>query len=405
MADSNGRRKAILLIIDGVGDLPTPMTPLQAARKPNMDRLARNGITGMLSTIKRFLVPGSDVSHLNILGYDPMVFYCGRGPLEALGLGIKLNDGDVAFRANFATLQGGKITDRRAGRVDTKTASELAPLLSMQIDGVQAIFRNSVEHRGALVLRGKGLSACVSETDPHAAGEIRECQPLDESPEARRTADIVNRFTKLAAERLSAAPQNRKTETGNRKPANAILLRGAGQYVPALSFYERYGLSGACVAGGALYRGIATFMGMDILMVKGATGDKGTDLKAKAAAAAKAIKNYDFVFMHVKACDSAGHDGDFELKKRMIEKIDSVIPVLEKTGACIIITGDHSTPVSLRAHSGHEVPILVHGGERYDTVKKFDEISCQEGGLGHLRGKDIIPLLLNITGRAEKIGS
>jgi len=405
MADSNNRRKALLLIIDGLGDLPTPKTPLQAAKKPNMDRLAKNGITGMLSTIKRFLVPGSDVSHLNILGYDPVVFYAGRGPLEALGLGMKLSHGDVAFRANFATVKGNKITDRRAGRVDTKTASALAPSLSMKIDDVEVSFKNSVEHRGALVLRGNGLSGRVSDTDPHSPGDIAECVPTDESPEAKKTADIVNKFTKLAIERLSAAPENRKLAAGGGKQANAVLLRGAGTFCPAPSFYERYGMNAACIAGGALYRGVARFMGMDILMAQGASGDRNTDLKAKAEAAAKALKTYDFVFMHVKACDSAGHDGNFKLKTEMIEKIDKIIPILEKTGASIIITGDHSTPCSLKAHSGHEIPMLVYGGERVDGVKKFDEISCMNGGLGHVRGKDIIPLILNITNRAEKVGS
>jgi len=398
---SNNRRKALLLIIDGLGDLPTPKTPLQAAKKPNIDRLAKKGITGMLSTIKRFLVPGSDVSHLNILGYDPVVFYAGRGPLEALGLGMKLSHGDVAFRANFATIKNNKITDRRAGRVDTKIASTLAPLLSMKIDDVEVSFKNSVEHRGALVLRGKGLSGCVSDTDPHALGDIAECEPMDESPEAKKTADIVNKFTKLAIERLSAAPGNK----GRSTPANAVLLRGAGTFCPAPSFYERYGLNAACIAGGALYHGVAKFMGMDIIMAQGATGDQHTDLKAKAESAAKALKTYDFVFMHVKACDSAGHDGNFELKTEMIEKIDKIIPILEETGASIIITGDHSTPCSLKAHSGHEIPLLVYGGERVDGVDTFDEISCMKGGLGHVRGKDIIPLILNITNRAEKVGS
>jgi len=402
---ANNHRKAVLLIIDGLGDLPTPKTPLQAAKKPNMDRLAKNGITGMLCTIKRFLVPGSDVSHLNILGYEPTIFYAGRGPLEALGVGIQLKEGDVAFRTNFATIENGKVTDRRAGRIDTKAASGLAPLLSMKIDDIQVIFKHSVEHRGALVLRGKGLSGAVSDTDPHKAGEIHQCVPLDESPGAQKTADIVNKFTKLAIERLSTAPENTKLETQNRKPANAVLLRGAGCYKPILSFYERYGLNAACIAGGALYRGVARYLGMDVILAQGASGDKDTNLKAKAEAAAKALKNYDFVFLHVKACDSAGHDGDFGLKKKMIEKIDAIIPLLEKTGACIVITGDHSTPVSLKAHSGHEVPILVYRGERVDEVKKFDEMSCMKGGLGHIRGKDILPLILNITGRAEKIGS
>lgn len=394
-------RKAILLIIDGLGDLETPRTPLQAAKKPNLDRLAKGGICGMLSPVKRFVIPGSDVSHLNLLGYDPSVFYHGRGPLEALGLGIRMEQGDVAFRANFATVSGGTVTDRRAGRVDTKTASALASRLSIAIDGVEAVFKNSVEHRGALVLRGKGLSSNISATDAHEGELLPPCHPLDNTPEAKKTADIVNRFTTLAIELLENAPENE----GRDHPANAILLRGAGQFVKAPSFHERYGLNAACVAGGALYRGVATYLGMDLVIVPGATGDKTTDLKAKAAAAVKALKDYDMVFLHIKLCDSFGHDGDFVGKKKAIESIDKVIPILEKTGACIIVTGDHSTPVSLKAHSGHEVPILVYKGERKDDVKRFDEASCAKGGLGHIRGKDIIHLILNVTGRAQKYGS
>ena len=394
-------KKAILLIIDGLGDLPTPKTPLQAAKKPNLDLLARKGITGMMSPVAKYVVPGSDVAHLNLLGYDPAIFYRGRGPLEALGLGLKLQDGDVAFRANFATYAEGKITDRRAGRIDTASASLLSKYLSMKIDDVEVVFRSSTEHRGAMVLRGKNLSASISPTDAHVGEELHPCAPLDDSAEAKRTAEIVNRFTKIAIERLSAAPENK----GRKAPANAVLLRGAGNFIKAPSFYERFGMKGACVAGGALYKGVASFVGMDVILVPGATGDRNTDMEAKARAAAKALASYDFIFLHIKVCDSAGHDGDFRLKKEGIERIDKIIPILEKTGACIIITGDHSTPVSLKAHSGHEVPILVFGGERNDDVKRFDEISCAKGGLGHLKGKDVIPLILNITGRAEKYGS
>ena len=154
--------KAILLIIDGLGDLPTPKTPLQAAKTPNLDRLAKNGITGMLTPLKRYIVPGSDTSHLQLLGYDPAFFYTGRGPLEALGVGVKLREGDVAFRTNFATVKNGKIIDRRAGRIDTEIAAELSKNLSMRINNIDITFRNSVEHRGVLVLRGEGISSMVS---------------------------------------------------------------------------------------------------------------------------------------------------------------------------------------------------------------------------------------------------
>jgi len=395
-------KKAILFIIDGLGDLPTPKTPLQVAKTPNLDKLAKNGITGMLSPISRYMIPGSDTSHLQLLGYDPKFFYNGRGPLEALGLAIELQEGDVAFRANFATVRDGIVVDRRAGRIDTKTASLLSKLLSMEIEGVKVIFKNSVEHRGALVLRGDGLSCNIGETDPHSKHPIPVCHPIDDTAEAAKTARIVNKFTKIAQERLSMASENKS----RKKPANAVLLRGAGEYQEATSFIERFGMNGICVAGGALYKGVASFMNMDLALVPGATGDKNTDFIAKAKATASALASeYDFVFLHVKACDSAGHDGDFESKTKALEKIDKMIPILEKTGACIIVTGDHSTPVSRKNHTGHEVPILVYRGERSDDVKKFDEKSCALGGLGHIEGKDIIPLILNVTERAEKYGS
>jgi len=394
-------KKSILLVIDGLGDLPTPKTPLQAAKTPNLDRLAKNGITGMMNPVAKYVVPGSDTSHLQILGYDPGIFYGGRGPLEALGVGIEMRNGDIAFRTNFATVQNGAITDRRAGRIDTKTASALIKYIPKKIDDVEIIFKHSVEHRGALVLRGKGLSSEVSETDPHSHTPLPSCHALDTTPEARKTAAIINKFTKITMEALESAPENRK----RKKPANAILVRGAGIFREIPSFYERFGISAICVAGGALYRGVATYLGMDIALVPGATGDKNTDLKAKAQAAVKSLQHYDMVFLHIKGCDSAGHDGDFETKKRFIEKIDSIIPILEKTGACIVVTADHTTPVSLRKHTGHEVPVLVYRGERKDDVKKFDEISCAKGGLGHIKGKNIIPLILNITEKAEKYGS
>jgi len=393
--------KTILLIIDGLGDLPRPKTPLQVAKKPNLDKLARDGITGMMAPLKRYLVPGSDTSHLQILGYDPALFYCGRGPLEALGLGIKLQDGDIAFRANFATMNERKITDRRAGRIDTETASKLSSNLSMRINNVDVIFKNSVEHRGVLVLRGKNLSSLVSDTDPHEMDQLQQCHPLNNSEEAKRTAQIINAFTEIASERLSRDPENQNRP----KPANAILLRGPGSYRPIPSFHERFDLNGVCIAGGALYRGVATYLGMDILLVPGVTGDKNTNLKAKADAAANALEHYDFVFMHIKGCDNAGHDGNFDAKKKMVERIDEIIPILRKTKANIVITADHSTPVSRKGHSGHEVPILVYGDERKDGVKKFDEISCAQGGLGHIKGKDIIPLVLNLSDKAKKYGS
>ncbi|MBI5223703.1 2,3-bisphosphoglycerate-independent phosphoglycerate mutase [Candidatus Micrarchaeota archaeon] len=395
-------KKAILLIIDGLGDLPTPKTPLQAAKKPHFDKLAKEGITGLLSPISPFVVPGSDVAHLNLLGYDPLVYYDGRGPLEALGLGMDLKPGDVAFRANYATIDGETVTDRRAGRIDTQTASALSKYVPMKIDDVEVLFKNSAEHRGALILRGPGLSSKITPTDPHdPSGHFEGAHAT--SKEGAKTARIINEFTSAVRIRLSQAVENQ----GRQKPANIVLLRGAGSFNTAPSFSTRFGISGVCIAGGALYKGVSKFIGLDIIDVPGATGDKNTDLKAKARATISALSNYDFVFLHVKGCDSAGHDGKFDEKKKMLERIDKeLLPSLIKSGAYLIITGDHSTPCSRKAHSGHEVPLLVWGdSERIDGVKKFDEISCMAGGLGHLQGKDVLPLILNLIEKSKKYGS
>ncbi|HID73353.1 TPA: 2,3-bisphosphoglycerate-independent phosphoglycerate mutase, partial [Candidatus Micrarchaeota archaeon] len=363
-----GMNKVVLFIIDGLGDLPTPKTPLQAAKTPNLDKIAHKGVTGMLAPLGRGVVPGSDTSHLELLGYDPRLFYCGRGPLEALGLGMELEEGDVAFRANFATVEDGKVVDRRAGRIDTESASKLAEGLSMEIEGVKVIFQNSVEHRGALVLRGAGISHMVSGTDAKRGHPLPLSHPFDESGESEKTARVVNTFMQKAMEKLGTSHVNKIREAAGKPPANALLLRGAGSYVEVPTFEERFNVKAACVAGGALYRGVARYLGLDIFMLTGNTGDKHTDLKAKAIAVVKALEDYDLLFLHVKACDNFGHDGDFKGKTKMLERIDKeMISALAKTGADLVITGDHSTPCSRKGHSGHEVPILFYGdNERYD---------------------------------------
>lgn len=394
---------AILLVIDGLGDLPTPKTPLQAAKTKHLDTLAKQGSTGLLATIAPGVVPGSDTSHLQLFGYDPEKFYFGRGPLEALGIGMNLKEGDVAFRANFGTVKNGSIIDRRAGRIATADAHKLEASLNMRIDDVQVLFKSSVEHRGVLILRGPGLSAKVSDTDPHKIGPLMQCKALERNPRTTKTARIVNKFTKLAQEKLKKNPVNK----GRKLPANIVLLRGAGTYHKVPSLKERLSIRGACIAGGALYKGVAKFVGMDVLHVQGATGTGSTNLKAKAKAAVKASKKYDFVFVHVKACDSFSHDGNFKGKTKMLEKIDKeLLSTLEKSNAYLIVTGDHSTPCIRKAHSGHEIPILIHGkNERQDNVKKFDEISCMQGGLGHLHGKDVMPIILNLIRKAKMYGS
>lgn len=399
------RESIILLILDGVGDLPTPKTPLQAAKKPNMDKLAAEGITGMFSPLGRGIVPGSDTSHLQLFGYDPEIFYPGRGPLEALGIGMELQPEDIAFRTNFGTVSNNKLIDRRAGRIQTEDSQKLQKYLSTKIEDVEVIFRASVDHRGAVIFRGPGLSHHISDTDPHTTGNLIKSIPLDDTPEAEKTARIVNKYIEFAIDVLQNAKENKLRKKKKKLPANILLLRGAGEYRVVPSFVERFGIEAACVAGGALYCGVSKYIGLDVFRLP---KKKNREIiKEKAVAAAKATANYDLVFLHIKGCDNHGHDGNFKGKKEMIERIDKeVIPIIKKTGASIIITGDHSTPVSRKSHSGHELPILIWSKEeRYDNVKKFDELNCMNGGLGHINGCDMMPIILNILKKAEKYGS
>ena len=399
--------KVIFIICDGLGDLPNGRgdTPLSAARKPHMDSLAREGQCGLLHTIGRGIVPGSDTAHLALFGYDPHDYYRGRGAFEALGAGINLRTGDVAFRCNFATVDAERrVIDRRAGRLNGGKALEPA-VNGIRVPGCSLKFVSTVEHRGVLVLRGSGLSSAVSDTDPHDAGRrILRCEPADKSPEAARTASIVNEFTRRVVPALRRQPFNAKRA----KPANAILLRGAGSYRKVDGLKAKYGVQATCIAGGALYKGVARYVGMSVPHVRGATGRADTDLDAKADAALSALRNRDLVVVHVKATDSFGHDGDFEGKRRMIERIDEMMGRLRKgaEGSYLVLTGDHSTPVQLKAHSHEPVPVLINGPwTRVDSVKRFDEASCASGSLGHLTGLELFRTIIGLTRKSKKYGS
>jgi len=401
--------KAILVICDGLGDrLIKNRTPLQMARRNNLNKLASKGVTGLMHTIAPGVIPGSDTAHLALFGYDPYTSYQGRGVYEALGAGLELEEGDIAFRCNFATVdERGIVRDRRAGRI-----KDVGPVLAKELDGqkvdsVRIVFKATTEHRGVLVLRGQGLSRNITDTDPHELNvPVLKSKPLDGTMEAKRTAFILNRFTDLSYEILSEHPINEEREKKGKPPANIVLSRGAGAYKSLDSLGDRYGIKTACIAGGALYKGVAKAVGMDVIEVEGATGTADTDLMAKAKAAKKALEDYDVVFLHVKATDNFSHDGDVKGKVRMIEKIDRMIGELMKTDSYIIFTGDHSTPCSLRNHSADPLPIVIYGeGVIPDDVKKFDEVSCMKGGLGHIRGMDVIPIILSLIGKTSIFGS
>ncbi len=402
--------------MDGLGDRPVEefggKTPLEYANTPNMDKFATLGMNGLLHVISPGVTPGSDTAHLALFGADPYEYYTGRGPFEAAGIGLEVKHGDIAFRTNFATINNQDIIiDRRAGRIKTGT-EELANLFQdMEIDGIKIILKPGTEHRAALILRGEGLSDMVSENDPHVEGkEPQEFHPLDDSPEAQKTARVLTTFVMKAKTLLSNAEVNKDRESQGLPPANYLLIRGAGKVPKLPNFEKEYCLETACVAGGGLYKGVGRLLGMHIIEDPRMTGGTTTDLSATFGNALEALKNYDFVFTHVKGTDNFSHDGDPVGKMKFIEKIDKelyrFLPENFKQDLVVMITGDHSTPCSFKDHSADPVPLIICSPDcRVDKVTKFGESYAVEGNLGHLLGKHIMGIALNELRLVHKFGA
>ncbi|MEN3001581.1 MAG: 2,3-bisphosphoglycerate-independent phosphoglycerate mutase [Armatimonadota bacterium] len=408
--------KALLVIGDGMGDRPAAelgnRTPLEAAHTPTMDRLAQEGECGLMDPIAPGIRAGSDTAHLALLGYDPYKVYTGRGPFEALGIGMEVRGGDIALRCNFSTVdEDWRVVDRRAGRITQGTDQLAAVLNGIEIEGVQCFFKESVAHRGALVLRGEGLSPYITDVDPHAEGEpVAECRPLDPNDAvAARTARIVNAFVRLSYERLKEHPINRERVAQGLLPANIVLPRGAGVAPHLEPFPQRHGVRAVAVVETGLIRGIARFVGMDTLDAPGATGGVDSDLMSIGRTLVQALQQYDFVLCNVKAPDICGHDGNPLQKVEVIERMDAMLRlVLEMAGRnfYLALTADHSTPCSVRDHSGDPVPLLIWGPDlRSDEVQAFHERACARGGLGRLRGCDLMPILTQLMGVQEKFGA
>ncbi|MEM0057378.1 MAG: 2,3-bisphosphoglycerate-independent phosphoglycerate mutase [Candidatus Bathyarchaeia archaeon] len=411
--------KALLIIGDGMADRPLKelgwRTPLEAANKPSMNHVASVGICGIIDPIAPGIPPGSDTATLALLGYDALKVYSGRGAFEALGWGIEVAQGDVCFRCNFATVnEEMTILDRRAGRIASEDASKLAESLrrvKLSKPGVDFIFANTVEHRAVLVLRGSRLSPAVSDSDPAIEGkEILKVKPLDDSAEARFTAELLNELAQKFHEVLKAHPLNKERKTHGKPPANFILFRGAGTLPKIKPLSELYMLKASCVAATALIRGVCRAAGMQLLNVKGATGNVHTDYIAKAKAAVKALENSDLVLLHVKAPDAASHDGNIKQKVEVIEKIDKMLAyILNKidlSETYVALTADHTSSCITRNHEGDPVPIAIMGPYiRSDDVDEFSERACARGGLGRLRGKNLMPILMNYLGKVKKFGA
>lgn len=389
--------KLVLLVLDGLGGMPlgpAGPTELEYAHTVNMDALAADGVLGMHIPIAPGIAPGSGPAHLALFGYDPLKYNIGRGALAAAGVGLDLRPGDVVARGNFATLDpNGNIKDRRAGRIPSEEALPLVERLqAIQLPGVEVTVRHVREYRFVIRLRGEGLSPRLKDTDPQRVGiPAFPVEPEEDTPEARRTADLFNQWIAEARKHLADHPK-----------ANGVLLRGFATDPQLPPFPKRYGLRAAAIAEYPMYRGIARLVGMDVLDLEGTSPE---DLFRTAA---KHWENYDFFYIHYKPTDSYGEDGDFFAKAKAIEAVDRALPILmEQKPDVLVITGDHSTPAKWRSHSWHPVPVLLWApaSARTDDQYRFGENACAHGGLGIFPAVYLMPLMLAHAGRLKKYGA
>lgn len=405
--------------MDGMGDRPIKelnnQTPLQAANTPNMDQMAKEGITGIMDSIAPGIRPGSDTAHLSILGYNPYEVYTGRGPFEASGVALDVIPGDIAFRCNFSTMdENGIVTDRRAGRIREGTKDLVEKLNAMVLDDykdIKIIFKESTGHRAVLVLRGEGLSDKVSDADPKVEGKApAEVVALDGSAEAEKTADILNKVVAKTYEMLKDHPVNLERIKNDLPPANVVIPRGAGAVPEVEPINDKYEINSACIAETGLIMGIARFAGMDVIEMEDVTGGVDTNLDNIRDTIIDQVKNsdHDFFLINIDGADEAGHDGNVKQKVEFIEKVDKVVmsELLKLEDVYIFLTADHSTPISVKNHTGDPVPILIRGPEvRTDDVEEYNEFATYKGGLCRIRGSDVMNIMMDYMNYSHKFGA
>jgi 2,3-bisphosphoglycerate-independent phosphoglycerate mutase len=406
-----------MIIGDGMADRPLKQlgyrTPLEAAKPASMDKLASMGMSGLLDPVAVGVAPGTETACLTLLGYDAKSIL-GRGPFEAAGCGIKLKQDDVAFRCNLATVNEDlKMMDERAGRIGQETqalAEAVKTFTPKKASNVHVIYEQSSGFKGALVLRGQGLSPHVSAALPKKGESLLPVKPLDASPEAARTAEVLNEFVQESHRLLREHPVNVKRMAEGRLPANIIVPWGGAKTPQLKPFTEKYKLRAACVAGVSIVKGIANLSGMSVLNVKGATGGLDTDTLAKAEAALNAAKTHDFVLVHVEGPDEASHDGDVRGKIAIIKKVDAMVGVIMKNvdldDTVLVLLADHATSCMLRQHTGDPVPIAVASNALVkDGITRYSESAACHGGFSRLLGSHIMPIILNLIGKPERTGS
>ncbi|MEO0080228.1 MAG: 2,3-bisphosphoglycerate-independent phosphoglycerate mutase [candidate division WOR-3 bacterium] len=392
-------KKILLVVLDGLGGIPrNGKTELETAWKPNLDRLAAKSGIGLLLPVAPGVTPGSGPAHLALFGYNPIEYRVGRGVLEAMGVGLDVGENDLCARANFATIgPDGIIVDRRAKengeRMKTELCVQLCENLQHEIrliEDVEVLIRPGKEHRFAVVFRGPGLAPGLSDSDPGDEG-LPPKTVKEQVPAAAKSSRIANIFIERCAAIL-----------GKRKQANFVLLRGLALPPKIPSMQERYKLNPACIATYPMYRGLARLVGMTVL-------DTGDSWESELETLCQHYSRFDFFFLHIKELDRAGEDGDFDRKVELIEEFDEeIVPQLVNLNFDVLaITGDHSTPALLRAHSWHSVPFLLYSPyvRPQVQVEEFGERACVRGNIGYLSACDLMPLLLAHALKLRKFGA
>ena len=392
--------KMALVVLDGLGDIATTeqgeLTPLEAAKTPNLDALVRRGCAqGRMIPVAPGITPGSGPGHLGLFGYDPIEWEVGRGVIETLGLGIELKNGDVAARANFCTLDAkGLVTDRRAGRIATEVCERLCGILSSKIKKIgttQVLIYPGKEHRFVVVFRGAGLEGPLTDTDPNREGlPIAMAKPVDpKSAGQKKVAKLIADFYAVALPLL-------KKEA----PANGFLMRGVAHQPDIPTFEQRYGLKAAALAVYPMYKGLSQLVGM--------TKIEGPEtITQQFERYVAEYDNYDYFFIHYKYTDKAGEDGNFAAKVKAIEDFDAALPILlARKPDVLAITGDHSTPCAIKGHSWHPQPVLLHSAcSGSDKLNRFTETGANIGSLGIFEAKYLIRLMQANAKMFDKYGA
>jgi 2,3-bisphosphoglycerate-independent phosphoglycerate mutase len=406
--------KSVIIIGDGMSDHPVAAlggrTPLMAANKPHIDRVARDGQTGLFRTIPDGLTKGSAVANLSVLGYDPAVCFQGRAVLEAASMGVALHRRDVALRCNLICVEDGKIKNHSAGHIRSDEAAELIKALDRELGasaGDRPVrFHAGVGYRHLLVLPGGWATAAVSCAPPHDhVGQVAiDLLPRSRSDEDQATVERLVELHTAAVEVLTNHPVNLSRIASGKDPGNWIWTWSPGRKPQMETLQKLYGVSGAVISAVDLVMGLGYYAGMEMIRVPGATGLEDTNYEGKALACLDALEDHDLVYVHVEATDEAGHARDLEQKIRCIEHLDNrlirlVLEGIEKRGmeVTVAVLPDHPTPVETGAHATDPVPVAIMGpGVTPDAVKGYDEVQVKTGSLGLLEGDQFIKLALGI---------